>query len=298
MVYLGFKRAPYCWITLFNFDTAMRSTLPLLSQQTWKYCTVEWSPRLATAAVQSALPADVATHYILPDRDLPNLPHLQSSKDRKMFLATIPAKQRIQTIATSRHTPWSLKQYRIPADKILLVGGHDKTPKTLSVVEAAHVLQQETDTPLWGVANPNDPNSLERVEEKINAGITGFVTQPLLSSHALDILKTYPKKGDDDNNPVITFNVGMALPTTVQNLQFWMRLLEQPELQDDPLVQNHMEYFSQPNCSSFAWIERELQDIIVSARTNNSNHVVVDGIHCMPMKNTDDLITLLHTLKR
>jgi hypothetical protein len=264
----------------------MRSTLSLLSQQTWKYCTVEWSPKLATAAIQSTLPADVATHYILPDRDLPNLPHMQASKDRKKFLATVPAKQRIQTITTSRHTPWSLQQYGFPADKILLVGGDDKTSETLSVVQAAHVLQEETDTPLWGVVNPNDSNSLADVEDKLNAGITGFVTQPLLSSHALDVLKSYPD--------AVTWIVGMALPTTAKNFQFWMRLLGQPELQDNPLIQSHIEYFSQPNSSSFQWIERELQDLL-SARANNSD--LMDGIHCMPMKNTNDLSTLLHTLK-
>jgi hypothetical protein len=39
------------------------------------------------------------------------------------------------------------------------------------------------------MANPNDPNTLDHVEEKIKAGITGFVTQPLLASGSLDILK-------------------------------------------------------------------------------------------------------------
>jgi hypothetical protein len=247
--------------------------------------TVEWSPKVAS--IQSELPADAISHFILPD-----MPRIQKAKDRQRFLASVPKKQRIQTIATCRHTPTSLAQWRLPADKILLVGGNDKgstipDTTTLSVVEAAQILQNETDTPLWGVANPNDPNSLDRVEEKIQAGITGFVTQPLLSSDSLDILESYPTNDD------ITLIVGMALPKTAKNLQFWMTLLEQePELlQNDPLFQSHLAYFSQPYYTSLAWVGRELQNL--SSRANN-----VDGIHCMPFSNTEDLIAMFRSLKQ
>jgi hypothetical protein len=148
----------------------MRPTLLFLSQSSsaWKHMTVEWSPKVAS--IQLELPANAISHFILPD-----LPCTQKAKDCQQFLAFVPKKQCIQTLATCWHTPTSLGQWRLPANKILLVGGNDKgstipNMATLSVVKAAQVLQNKTNTPLWGVANPKDPNSLDCVKEEVQAG--------------------------------------------------------------------------------------------------------------------------------
>ena len=234
--------------------------------------TVEWSPKLA--AVQSLINA---THFVLPD-----LPTIYTDQDRINYFHTVPQQNRIQTISACRHSEKTLRSLVFEADRILIVGGNDKNSDskcTLSTVEAARILQTETDIQLWGVTNPNDAKSIERVHEKINAGITGFITQPLLSSHALDILNAYPHQN-------AIFLAGMAMPTTNRDLQFWLlKLLEQPELESDALFKSHMAFFQSPYFSSMAWVRRELYNLEMFAH--------VDGVHFMPLNNVHDLVDLL-----
>jgi hypothetical protein len=254
--------------------------------------TVEWNPNLL--AIHSQINA---THFVIPD-----LSRVYSEIDKQDFIHAIPISQRIQTISACNHDEKSLNELSIQANKVLVVGGHDKnscqqkekglnkvqnneTTKTrlccsLTALEATEILHQRNDThfDIWGVTNPNHENSISRVEEKIAAGMTGFITQPLLSSHALDILESYPK----DN---ATFIAGIAMPASNKSLQFWLQLLEQPELETDALFKSHMAYFQSPYFTSMAWIQREIQ--ILEA------HATIDGIHFMPMKNTKDLLDLL-----
>ena len=253
----------------------MRKTTVLLLASKWKYHTVEWSPKVA--AIE---PKINCSHFILPD-----LPSVYSPDDRAKYLSDTAPKQRILTVSTCQHTPETLKKISadFKADRILLVGGNNKTRDTLSTVEAAKLLKDISDIEIWGVANPNNPTSLATVEEKLRAGITGIVTQPLLASHSLDVFESYPR---DDSST--TYIAGLAMPTTAKNLQFWCRLLEQPELEKDPLFQAHLAFFSQPYYTSIAWIGRELENL--------STMATIDGVHFMPLGNVDDLQTIFRRI--
>ena len=273
----------------------MRQTAPLLlSTQGWKFQTVEWNSKVAAIQPQLLPPNkknynSSVTHFVLPDH-----PKICTPEDRANFLRqTIPA-QRIITLATCRYaTPQELLQSIVDVqefDKLLLVGGNEKTPASLSVVDAAHIiLDKNNDMSIWGVTNPNDPQSLERVQEKIEAGLTGFVTQPLLSSPALDILESYPRW--NNNNNTIHYVAGMALPTSAKNLHFWCDLLDNnEELRQDALFKAHVAFFAaQPHFCSFEWIAREVMNLATRAS--------IHGMHFMPMKNTKDLLTILRRLK-
>jgi 5,10-methylenetetrahydrofolate reductase len=224
---------------------------------------------------------------------MPDLPNVYTPEDRDDYLFQVPPSQRFLTVATCRYTPKTLAGSHFPkAEKILLVGGNEKTSDSLSTIEAAKILKDaysgdNIKVELWGVTNPNDPNSIDLVEQKIEAGITGFLTQPLLSSQALDNLESYRRRRDDDESSSISFVAGMSMPRTAKGLQFWCkRLLKQPELllESDPLFQAHLAFFSQPHSTSMAWIEQELENL--------STRATIDGIHFMPLGNTEDLVTL------
>jgi hypothetical protein len=180
---------------------------------------------------------------------------------------------------------------------ILIVGGNEKgSPNVLTTVQAADVIATYCDNmsttttttttstavkrQIWGVENPNDPNSPKRLHDKLDAGIHGFLTQPLLSSSAMDTLHTYhdmllnhqhhhlhPRQDGSTRrcSSSSSLIVGMALPTTANGLQFWSKLLEQPydthALKDDPLFQSHLAFFSQPYYTPLAWAGREIQDL-------------------------------------
>jgi hypothetical protein len=277
--------------------------------------TVEWSPRVGQIHSQLLLP-NVATHFVLPD-----LPQVYSDTDRAAFLTSVEPSLRIHTVAACRHetarsllTSVSMVE---PESTILLVGGNDKgRAGSLSTIEAANILRNERDNLLWGVANPNDPQSVHSVQEKVESGIRGILTQPLLSSSAFRTLQRYKENRLDDNDdgeggnaddslfpdPLlepstannITLLPGLALPTSARSLQFWAKLMEQEdELSADPLFRSHLAYFSQPYATPLAWIGRELEGLL-------SPHAdsFADGVHFMPLKNTDDLCTIFQSLAR
>jgi hypothetical protein len=200
------------------------------------------------------------------------------------------------------------------ATKLLIVGGNDKpnhggsstTTTTIvssscssspwSTEQAVTILRSELDldhhkVELWAVADPNDPDSPRRVETKIQAGVRGFITQPLLTLTAWETIQSY----DMSSKSLV---VGMACPRSATNLQFWRTLLTRPELVgNDPLFQDHLHYFSSQRSgqadgrtSSLAWIERELEQ--VDRMTSQ-----VDGVHFMPLRNVDDLVTIFDSLR-
>ena len=255
---------------------------PTVSLGRWKFHTVEWSPKVAE--IQSQLNA---THFVLPD-----LPNVYTPQDRSDYFSQVPPSQRILTVATSRYTSKTLIDSTFQADTLLLVGGNEKTSSTLSTVEAAEILsndQHSSNTILWATTNPNDPHSIERVQQKIDAGITGFLTQPLLSSHALEVLEAYPRRRpSEEEDSRISYVAGLAMPQTAKSLQFWCKLLEQPQLEKDPLFQAHLAFFSQPYFTSMAWIGRELEHL--------KTHATIDGIHFMPLGNTQDLLTVFRNI--
>ncbi len=252
----------------------MRPTIPLYS---WAFNTVEWSQKLSRVLQTEKIRS---THFVLPD-----LPGIISQKDKNEYFKTIPRHQRIQTIASCRYDDASLLCADIRADKVLVVGGNGKNEKQreyFSTEQVAKILQNEMDVEIWGVTNPNDEESCKAVHEKIDSGITGFLTQPLLSSHAMDVLESYPKStGGGDG---VTYIAGLAMPLTSRDLYFWLKLLEQPELERDALFKSHMTYFQKLG-SPLAWTKREVLDL--QLRSN------VNGIHFMPLKKMDVLLKLL-----
>lgn len=256
----------------------MRPSVPLLlNSSRWKLNSIEWSPKVANVHSQIIQEDNDQHSFVLPD--LPN--NVYTADDRQEYFSQIPKRQRIVTVATCRYTPETLVQENFPSNKLLLVGGNDKHPNSLSTMEAAKILLSSSNQniELWGVTNPNDPKSILQVQEKIDSGIAGFLTQPLLSSRALDILERYPRVDD------AKFVAGMAMPRSAKQLQFWCQLLQDEQLlENDPLFQAHLAFFSQPYYTSMAWIGRELEHLATSA--------TIDGVHFMPLGNTEDLVTL------
>jgi len=78
--------------------------------------TVEWNPNLL--AIHSQINA---THFVIPD-----LSRVYSEIDKQDFIHAIPISQRIQTISACNHDEKSLNELSIQANKVLVVGGHDK----------------------------------------------------------------------------------------------------------------------------------------------------------------------------
>eukprot|EP00536_Pseudo-nitzschia_multiseries_P016401 jgi/Psemu1/221196/e_gw1.1102.38.1 len=246
----------------------MRATsrLPLVG----KIFSVEWNP--SVAAVRSEL-RPVAAHFVLPD-----LPDIISDRDRADFSAATDPGHRIHTVAAVEGVD--------PESKLLLVGGNRRGPTTMSSLDAARILRNEKENVLWGVTNPNDPNSPETLERKVESGMSGFLTQPLLSSGATDTMQSYRECTDAGDTTLLA---GLAFPRTVRGLRFWAKLLgQEAELEKDPLFQSHLAYFSQPYVTPIAWVGRELQDLLVNPS--------IDGVHFMPLTNTDDLCTLFKSL--
>jgi 5,10-methylenetetrahydrofolate reductase len=235
---------------------------------------VEWGRQVA-----SVHPLLRATHFVLPD-----LPDVINASHRGEFYRVTSFQNRIVTIQASRHNPDSLGRFvrenEAHVSTFLIVGGNSKNGTCLSSVEAIQVARQFTETTrVWATANPNDPGSLETVVQKLEAGATGIVTQPLLSHPAVEILQSYPRRGG------VAYIAGLALPKSREGLLFWKNLLGQPELMGDALFEKHLHYFTHQQ-DSLGWAQQEL------TRLEGAN---VDGVHFMPMGNTDDLISLMTT---
>jgi hypothetical protein len=240
---------------------------------------VEWSPHVAR--IQSNLSRGV-THFVLP-----NLPGVYDDDQQKQFYANVPPRQRIQTIAACLHTADTLTDYLVQSrdtvDKFLIVGGNSKQDEhqglsTLQALQVAKDVDISNNVELWGVANPNDKFSKDGVHAKLEAGMSGIITQPLLLSHATETLASYPR---DDST---VYMAGLALPNTAKGLLFWLDLLGQSDLADDALFRDHYEYFCAGK-DSLTWSQDQLAGL--DGATN------VDGIHYMPMRNTKDLVSLL-----
>ncbi len=254
----------------------MRKTIPLHS---WAFNTVEWSPKLSKVIRAKKIRS---THFVLPD-----LPGIISQKGKDEYFQTIPYHQRIQTIASCQYNDASVLCADVRAGKVLVVGGNSKNERkgeNFSTLQVAEILQNEIpmDVEIWGVTNPNEKESCKAVDEKIDSGITGFITQPLLSSHAMDVLESYPKS--TRGGVCITYIAGLALPLTSRDLYFWLKLLEQPELEGNSLFKSHMTYFQKLG-SPVAWAKREVLDLQLRSAVN--------GIHIMPLRNIDLLLKLL-----
>ncbi len=251
-----------------------------------KIFSVEWNQNVA-AVQNQLLPA--ASHFVFPD-----LPDVFSDQDRSDFSRATDPIQRIHTVAACHHENSESLLNSVsmvdPTSKILVVGGNNRGPNSMTSIEAARILQNEKENTLWGVANPNDSKSLDAFEKKLESGMSGFITQPLLSSRGTEMIELYREGASND----IKIIAGLAFPKTIKGLRFWAKLLDQEEeLEKDPLFQSHIAYFSQPYVTPMAWIGRELQDLMVM---NNGNDSSIDGIHFMPLKNTEDLCSIFRSL--
>jgi hypothetical protein len=258
---------------------------------------VEWAPNAGLVGILMDLRPS-ASHFLLPD-----LPAVFSEQDCDDFQRYITnPRHRIHTIATCRHDNYKslLKTAKNvqQESKILLVRGNGKSKHTMTTVQAVNILQNEIDNELWGVANPNDADSIRSVHSKVEAGIKGIITQPLLASNSHATLRSYKNEMNAD----LTVLAGMAFPNRARSLQFWATLLEQEEcLKNDPLFQSHLAFFSQPYYQSIAWIGREFHELLMMTTMADDAGIVdtsptIDGIHCMPLKNTEDLITIFSSL--
>jgi hypothetical protein len=272
---------------------------------------VEWGYNRTIANVQSQL-QPAASHFVLPD-----LPPVISDQDRVDFGACTESHQQIHTIATCRYNDYQSlldKAFTVskhhPDSKLLLVGGNDKRPhQAVTSVQAAKMLCNEVENDIWGVANPNDPHSIKAVQEKIQAGMQGIITQPQLSSTAKETLHSYRQINDST-----TILAGLAFPKTAKSLQFWAKLLgQESDLQQDTLFQSHVAFFSQPYVTPLSWIGRECQELLSSCgewndsqqqqqqqvsynHMNETKRSTIDGIHCMPLHNIEDLSTIFRVL--
>ena len=269
-IYIGVtKGCVWIYSIVYGMGTMRATTLSFLSKLTFQ--TVEWSRQVA-----SVHPLLRATHFVLPD-----LPQVINASLRNDFYEATSRNNRIITIQASRCTSESLKEVIREkeglVDKFLIVGGNTKNSTSPSSVDAIKTARQFTKNEVWATANPNDAKSVDSVLCKLNAGATGIITQPLLSSPAVEILKGYPR---DEG---VVYIAGLALPKTKKGLLFWRDLLRQPELLDDSLFDKHLDYFLHQR-GSLAWAQQEVM------RLEGTN---IDGIHFMPMSNTVDLISLL-----
>jgi 5,10-methylenetetrahydrofolate reductase len=268
---------------------------------------VEWSPNRTISNIQSQL-QPVASHFVLPD-----LPLVFSDQDRVDFSVCTEPNQRIHTIATCRYdhykslldTVLTLTAHH-PNSKLLLVGGNDKRPHSpVTSIEAAKILRNEVGNELWGVINPNDPRSVQSFQIKVQAGMQAIITQPLLTSKAKETLQSYRKISKSTS-----ILAGLAFPKTAKSLQFWAKLLGQEfDVQQDPLFKSHVALFSQPIYTSLSWISRECQELLSncvewrhsqqpqgSTYESESNRSVIDGIHCMPLDNIENLLQIFRML--
>lgn len=258
------------YLTEVQYNIIMRALAPH-----WTFQTVEWSRKVAS--VHSDL-RHAATHFVLPN--LPGIitPDLES----EFHQATTPS-SRIVTVVAAQHTRNTLQEWVHEHSNeyniLLIVGGNAKSSTSLSSAQAIETVKQaSTQHEVWAVANPNDKKSIDNVLEKVEAGATGIITQPLLSSHAMQALDNYPRHDDE-----ITYLAGLALPKTAKSLYFWLNLLEQPGLVEDSLFCDYLEYFESRQ-DSLAWCRSQLSTLAKDAH--------VDGIHYMPVNNTADLLSL------
>lgn len=265
---------------------------------------VEWGA--AVARVYQQLPVATRMHVVLPD--LPANVITPSLTKEFFTQEVVPTHRRILTIAASRHSERSLNDYLMQLDTqkeaghILVVGGNDKGHQGLSTLQAIRIARrmqtQSKSLTVWATANPNSKDSLNSVVAKLDAGATGIITQPLLSSRAVETLQQYPVTANyNDSSTPITYMAGLALPTSASNLMFWSKLLttateqqqqqqqQSCELKDDPLFREHVQSFALGRCSSTQWAKNQRQMLCEID--------LLSGIHYMPLHNTPDLLALL-----
>jgi 5,10-methylenetetrahydrofolate reductase len=270
----------------------------------WSIQSLEWGAPIARVFAQQQQLGLVPplTHFVLPDLS----EEIISSSTRSEFFHSTVQEQRIQTIAACKHSSKTclLTVNVSSVDTVLVVGGNDKGRQdgnNLTTVEAIRILagqrtskgvassyKNNDNLRIWAVANPNDPKSVDDIHQKLDAGASGIIIQPLLSSKARSILERYPK-GDDDEK--VLYVAGVAFPQTPQSLLFWLQLLQQPELEHDSLVQDHLKFLENmsrekgPEQRRESWAKTQLEML--------SDISLLSGVHYMPLGNTKEWLSIV-----
>lgn len=260
----------------------------------WSIQSLEWGAPIARLVAQQRhlVLAPPLTHFVLPDLS----EQVISASTRSDFFHSTVQEKRIQTIAACKHSKTSLLAVInvSSADTVLIVGGNDKGNGNLTTVEAIRTLVGERKSgaassnndnlQIWAVANPNDPSSVDDIHQKLDAGASGIITQPLLSSKARSILERYPR--DDET---VSYVAGLAFPQTPQGLLFWLQLLQQPELEHDSLFQDHLEFLGmtreQGSGLRGSWAETQMELL--------ADISILSGIHYMPLGNTKEWLSIV-----
>jgi hypothetical protein len=274
---------------------------------------VEWG---IYAASKSNLLPRIFTHCVLPDLGEKVMPKSQ----RDSFYGVVPKICQIQTVAVNNHRSSSTNAWlRHVSDRIkegkhgsdcydddlaspahlLIVGGNHKndivddggTTARLSTVAAIRACTStrcfgDRTVIAWAVADLNAPNSVNDVLQKIEAGATGIITQPLLSRRAYDSLARYSEIMNGPSLPTVTIVAGMALPKTLRGLLFWESLL-QSRLEDDPMFQDHCNYFRSSG-NDLEWALAQMKAL--------DPFDMIKGIHFMPLQNGRALDMMLNTV--
>jgi hypothetical protein len=270
---------------------------------------VEWG---TCAANMSNLPR-VLTHCVMPDLDKEVIP----LSLRNSFYDIVPTTCQIQSVAVNNRSinDWlGHVSARLKASKkqssdndddsagasaaaadpshLLVVGGNHKkngvdgTSLTTAAAIRACINCYHDRVIVWAVADLNSPHSIDDALQKLEAGATGIITQPLLSRRAFDSLARYSEMMNDASLTVTTV-AGMALPKTLRGLLFWESLL-QSRLDGDPMFQDHCKYF-QTKGNDCQWALAQMEAL--------ASFDMVKGIHFMPMKNSRTLEILLNRLE-
>lgn len=254
--------------------------------------TVEWSQQVAAVAKQlGAAAAAPTTHCVLPD-----LPRVLTAADCQHCHESTIRTNRIRTIAVNNLAPTTFHNVTqqeasslTAVDEPLIVGENEKTNR-LSAAEAIQLACETFDHDVWCVANPNQVNGAASVMKKIEAGATGIIAQPLLASHAWSTLEECSALLAGDDVAVIA---GLALPQTVGGLSFWADSPgQQDDLPRDDLFCQHLNHFHRDQ-GSLEWARQQGDQSLLMK--SGDGMLLCDGVHCMLLRNTADLLSLINT---
>lgn len=236
------------------------------------------SIEFGSSVVRNELSLCQPTHFVLPQ-----LPNVISQDTKESFQTSIQPNERIVTIAAALYQTSGalrdavkIKIQKYEPESLLVVGGNTKSNDSISTCEALSIIKDSTELRILATWDPNHP--VMDLQTKEDAGATGVITQPVLSSIGWQHLDDYFA------TPIPGFQMitGMAFPKSAKSLHFWSSLLEVAPENDDWFDQslNRME-----NKDSRQDWSKEQRDRLLE-------YDGIHGVHFMPMGNTADLLQL------
>jgi hypothetical protein len=276
-------------------SAASASSVLKTAGKRWFFKSVAWDRRVAKLYVQDQLPQKEHLHYVLP-----RIEGVIAPSTENYFYEHVPRMKQIHTIQTWRHTHNHLRDHlrnvQVQRNWVLLVSDNMTGKKRkLNTPRALRWIDKCTKRcTMWATADPNDPKSIDSVKEKIDAGAMGIITQPFLTSRAMDVFAQYPRDAE------VQYVAGLAMPATIKGLMFWSHLLF-GKCAGDKLFEEHVRYFQKHATATTRpppgtptpgdiWVEKQLQML----EPIESSKLV--GIHMMPLANTKGLCTLLRKI--